>query len=68
MHCDYNSSHSDFKVCYEVYRQIVDQINIGFYEATPEKCGFCQEMELNESEENQQRKAEDLLKVKRFKL
>lgn len=63
MHDDYNNTHSDFKVCYEVYIQMIDQLNIGFYEATPEKCGICQEMVPNESEENQQRKAEHLLKV-----
>lgn len=63
MHNDYNNTHADAKVSYEVYRQIIDKLNIGFYEATPDKCGFCQEKELNDSEENRIQKAEHLQKV-----
>ncbi|VEN41455.1 unnamed protein product, partial [Callosobruchus maculatus] len=67
MHNDYNSAHPGFKVCYEVYRQMIDQLNIGFYEATPEKYGFCLEMDLEENEENKQRKSEHLLKVSQIR-
>nr|CAI5845043.1 unnamed protein product [Callosobruchus analis] len=30
MHNDYKSIHPDFTVCYEVYRQIIDQLNLVF--------------------------------------
>lgn len=63
MHNNYNTQYPNSKICYEVYRHTVKKLNIGFYEPNPEKCGFCLEKEINQSEENTRLKQEHLAKV-----
>lgn len=54
---------NDINVSYEKYRQIVDSLNIGFYNLEADKCGFCIQMDLNPTENNQKAKEEHLQQV-----
>lgn len=51
MYTDFKEK-NDLNVSYEKYRQVVDNLNIGFYDLEADKCGFCIEMDMNPTEEN----------------
>lgn len=54
------------KISYELYRQVLDSMNIGFYEAEADKCHTCIELELNPTEENLEKKEAHLKEVSVF--
>lgn len=63
--------HEDFQqnnhttLTYEKYRQVVDKLNIGFYDLEADKCGYCIEKDMNPTE-NLKMKEEHLKQVKRL--
>lgn len=63
MHDDYNVKNQDQKVLYETYRSVVNSMNIGFMDDTPEKCGTCLEYDVNPTPENTLLEDMHLLKV-----
>lgn len=52
MHEDYNSNHPNEIVSYELYRKVLDEMNIGFYQADADKCSTCIGLDLTPTEEN----------------
>lgn len=63
MHEDYNSLHSNETVSYEYYRKVLEEQNIGFYDAEADKCTTCMELDSNETEENKTKKEDHLNEV-----
>lgn len=52
MHENYNSNHENEKISYELYRKVLDEMNIAFYQADADKCSTCIELDLTPTEEN----------------
>lgn len=64
MHADYNSSQpNEMTVSYEYYRRVLEEQNIGFYDAEADKCTTCMELDSDETEENKAKKENHLNEV-----
>lgn len=59
MHQDFLNENHQY-VCYESYRKIISELNIGFNDANTETCGICIELDQNVSAINTKKKDDHL--------
>lgn len=52
MHSAFNEAHSDAKCSYDVYRKIVDELNISFTKLGHEECEICKIFEIHKVQEH----------------
>lgn len=57
---------NDTSIYYEKYRRVIDEMNIGFYDVEADKCGFCIEKDMNQTEDNINAKEAHLQEVSNY--